>query len=223
MRSINAVRLGQAFALSVALSLAATGLAQAASKKDPNKEALRRVQVQMKQISDEKVALEQDKAAISKELDMLKKKSGELESSVSRVNHRKAALEKEVAALGEEKSKLSENIAQLQQALSESQLALRDTRQNLQQETSAKQRLEQNLSTRGKELEVCEVKNKKLYQYHVELINRAQRRGSLGVLLEAEPVLGFKRVEIENLLEEYRDKIDEQKINSVAAAQDKAK
>ena len=57
----------------------------------------------------------------------------------------------------------------------------------------------------------------------MELINHAQNRGSLGALLEAEPVLGFKRVEIENLLEEYRDKVDAQKINRAVPTEAKSK
>ena len=65
---------------------------------------------------------------------------------------------------------------------------------------------------RDKELGSCETKNKKLYQYQVELINRAQNRGSLDALLEREPLTQLKRVEIENLLEEYRDKIDNEQI-----------
>ena len=206
------------YVLCAALLVMAALPAQAENKKDPAKEAVRRLQFQMQQISSEKAALEQDNAAITQARDALKKKSDELASSVARTKQRQAALEKEAEALKQDKGKLTEDIAQLKKELSESQLALRDTRQNLQQETSAKQGLEQNLSTRGKELEVCETKNQKLYQYHVELINRAQRRGSLGVLLEAEPVLGFKRVEIENLLEEYRDKLDAQQIISAKPA-----
>lgn len=207
------------YALCAALLVMAALPVQAANKKDPAKEAVRRLQFQMQQISGEKAALEQDNAAITKARDALKKKSDELASSVARTKQRQAALEKEAEALKQDKGKLTEDIAQLKKELSESQLALRDTRQHLQQETALKQRLEQDLSARDKALNVCEIKNQKLYQYHVELINKAQNRGSLGVLLEAEPVLGFKRVEIENLLEDYRDKIDKQKINSVTALQ----
>jgi len=186
----------------------------AANKKDPAKEAQRRMQMQMKQVQDEKAAVEQEKAALGKELETLKKKTGEIESSVARANRRGVAAEKEAEALKQAKIELSEKITQLEKQFSESQLSLRDTRQSLQQETSQKQRLEQNLSTRDKELGVCETKNKALYQYQVELLNRAQNRGSLDVLLEKEPFTGVKRIEIENLMEEYRNKIDKEQIVS---------
>ena len=186
----------------------------AANKKDPAKEAQRRLQMQIKQVQDEKAAVEQEKAALGKELETLKKKTGEIESSVVRANRSRAAAEKEAEALKQGKIELSEKITQLEKQFSESQLSLRDTRQSLQQETSQKQRLEQNLGTRDKELGVCETKNKKLYQYQVELLNRAQQRGSLDALLENEPITQMKRIEIENLMEEYRDKIDKEQIVS---------
>ena len=184
----------------------------AANKKDPAKEAQRRLQMQMKQVQDEKAVVEQEKAALGKELETLKKKTGEIESSVARANRSRAAAEKEAEALKQGKTELSEKITQLEKQFSESQLSLRDTRQSLQQETSQKQRLEQNLGTRDKELGVCETKNKTLYQYQVELLNRAQKRGSLDVMLEKEPFTGAKRIEIEILMEEYRDKIDSEQI-----------
>ena len=188
----------------------------AANKKDPAKEAQRRLQMQMKQVQDEKAAVEQEKAALGKELETLKKKTGEIESSVVRANRSRAAAEKEAEALKQGKIELSEKITQLEKQFSESQLSLRDTRQSLQQETSQKQRLEQNLGTRDKELGVCETKNKKLYQYQVELLNRAQQRGSFDALLENEPIVQMKRIEMENLMEEYRDKIDKEQIVSRA-------
>lgn len=196
------------------LLFAANTPLQAASKKDPAKEAVRRMQLELSQAQDQKAILEQDKASLSKELDTLKQKSDELASSVKSANRNKAVLTKETEALRQDKSKLSEEITRLKKELTDSQSAERDTRNNWQQETSHKQRLEQNLNVRGKALEVCESKNKMLYQYHVELIDRAQNRGSLSILLEKEPVLGFKRVQIENLLEEYRDKIDDQKVQT---------
>lgn len=187
----------------------------AASKKDPEKEALRRMQMQIRQAENEKAAVEQEKAALGQELEALKKKSGEIESSVAHANRSRAAAEKQVEALKQDKSVLTGKVEQLEKQLGESQQNLRETRQNLQQETSHKQRLEQTLGVRGKELASCETKNKMLYQYQVEMINRAQSRGTFDALLEHEPFTQLKRVEIENILEEYRDKIDKERVDTV--------
>lgn len=186
--------------------------AVAAGKKDPDKEALRRMQMQVRQAQDEKTAAEQEKAALGQELEALKKKAGEIESSVAHAKRGKAAAEKQTEALKQEKTALTEKVAALEKQFGESQQSLRETRQDLQRETSHKQRLEQTLGVRGKELESCEAKNRLLYQYQVEMINRAQSRGTLDSLLEHEPFTQFKWVEIENLLEEYRDKIDKERV-----------
>ncbi len=210
--------LGMVIVCSVLL-LAAFAPAQAASKKDPDREALRRVQLQIRQMENDKAVLEQDKASLSMELEDLKKKSNALTSSAASANRSKAALEKDAQKLHEAQAKLSEELERLKKELENSQSAERETRTNLQQETSLKQRLEANLGARGKLLDKCEANNRALYQYHVELINLAQNRGSLDVLLESEPVLGFKRVQIENLLEQYRDKLDTQKVQATSLPQ----
>lgn len=197
--------------LSLALLLVVAP-AQAANKRDPNKEALRRMQLQVQQATEEKAALAQDKAALGKELDTLKKKADELASSATRAGQAKIKLEKETAALRQDKATLSEQIAQLKNELADSQKTLNDARRILQQETSEKQRLAQKLALQDKAAATCETKNQTLYRYYVELINRAQRRGRLDTFLETEPVLGLKRVQIENLLEEYRDKMDAQQV-----------
>lgn len=202
--------------LSSGLLLAAVFLCaspvHAASKKDPNKDALRRLQMQIKQAQDEKAALAQEKDALANEMEALKKKTGGIEAAVARANRARSQAEEQAESLKREHAALTEKTADLERRLAENEHSLRDTRQNLQQETSQKQRLEQTLGSREKELGVCENKNKKLYQYQVELINRAQNRGTLAALLEMEPLTQMKRVELENLLEEYRDKIDSELI-----------
>ena len=200
-----------------------TSPVSAAKPKDPAKEALRRMQIEMMKMQDEK-------AAMSVELEAVKKKSDAVEVASKQVEHRRAMLDRGMVGLHQEKTVLVEKVATLEKKLAEEQKLLAEEKKSLieahlhlDQEAEKKKSLEQNLSTRSKALEVCETKNKMLYQYHVDLINRAQNRGSLSVLLEKEPVLGFKRVQIENLMEEYRDKIDDQKVQTSVVPQAEGK
>ena len=218
----NKLNLVQRLSAVLGMSLLLAIPVQAASKKDPDREAIRRMQLQMRQIQEEKSALELDKTGLGKELDAMKTQSGALSASAASAHRKHAALEKETEKLRQDQTKLTEENTRLKKELLGSYSAERDTRNSLQQETSLKQRLEQNLSARDKALAVCETNNTTLYQYHVELVNLAQKRGSLDVLLESEPLFGFKRVKIESLLEGYRDKLDEQKIHSNAFPQAQA-
>jgi hypothetical protein len=43
-------------------------------------------------------------------------------------------------------------------------------------------------------------------------MTRFEQKSCNEILVQKEPLFGLKRVEIENLLEEYRDKLDEQKL-----------
>jgi hypothetical protein len=65
----------------------------------------------------------------------------------------------------------------------------------------------------------CEAKNLQLYQYSQELMTRYQKKGVWASLAQKEPVTGIKDVRVENLLQEYQQKLDAQKIREAAAAQ----
>jgi chromosome segregation ATPase len=57
----------------------------------------------------------------------------------------------------------------------------------------------------------CEAKNLQLYQYSQELMTRYQKKGVWAALAQKEPT-GIKEVSVENLLQEYQQKLDAQRI-----------
>lgn len=189
------------------LFLAVLGAAPSAmaASKDPNKEAIRRLQIQLRQVEQARSGIEQEKSALAQELDALKKKTAGLESSAARGNRRSAKLEKELEAV---RTELSTRLESAEKLLAETQAALKHNRGELQQSQAERQRLDAALAAKTAAAQRCDANNRKLYQYQVELINRAQAQGSFEALLAAEPVTQIGRVEIENILEEYRDKID---------------
>jgi chromosome segregation ATPase len=196
--------------IACAILLAWTPLPSCA--KDVAKDATKKMQLQLRQVMSEKAALEQSKAALDQEVETLRKKTADSESSIARSNRARQAAEKEVETLKHDKTALTEKVAVLEKQLGETGGKLGVTDANLRQVSDQKQRLEQDLAFRGKELSSCEAKNMALYRYQVEMISQAQNRGTLSALLEHEPMVGFGRVQVENLLEEYRDKIDKEQI-----------
>lgn len=197
---------------SVLVLAGATGPTHAAKQKDPAKEALRRVQVEMKKVQDDIKKVQEEKALIDIELEVTKKKTGSLEAAAARAERRRTALDKEATSLRQDKVTLAGKTVQLEQVLAEEKKSLSETRVRLDQETGKRQGLEQMLSTRDKELGSCETKNRTLYRYQVDLIKHAQARGTLHAILDSEPFTGLGRIEVENLLEEYRDKVEAEKI-----------
>jgi hypothetical protein len=62
----------------------------------------------------------------------------------------------------------------------------------------------------------CEAKNVALYGYGRDLLAKYEGKGCIDALKAKEPFTQLERVKMENTLEEYRDKLDAQKLTSAA-------
>lgn len=186
--------------------------------KEPSREreALRRIQIQLNEINRQKSVLEQEKAALSEEVETLKKGADRLTSSLSKGKAHHIALEKELDAVRKEKEALSEKLQETVknlQDMTRSHAEVTQALQNVQAEKEQEKRqFEAAVSRLSGQVQVCETKNIKLYQLNVEMMNKYRARSVMGAVLENEPFTQLKSVEAENLLEEYRDKADAAKI-----------
>lgn len=63
----------------------------------------------------------------------------------------------------------------------------------------------------GEQLQSCEDKNLKLFEAGQQAVKRFEDKGLLDSLLQDEPLLQFKTVEMENIVQEYEDKLLKQK------------
>jgi hypothetical protein len=80
-----------------------------------------------------------------------------------------------------------------------------------------KAELEGKLANETKLRKDSETKNQKLYDYNVELMHIYAAKSCSDSLLQREPFTGIKQVEIENILEDYSYKLDQQKVDTKAA------
>lgn len=198
----------------------------------------------LRRLQDQTRKAEQDKATLAAEADELKKKLKDAEQSATRnvkksrdVEKALAQAEQQNATLNVEKVNLTERLDQLTRSLAEIRDELAKTDQKVREGGAALDRAalaqqvqkaeldraQSVIGQRDREVRVCEAKNLKLYEYNVQLLGRYQGKGFLDVLRQKEPITGMKNVEIENLLEEYRDKIDAQQIASDRSSTEKNK
>jgi chromosome segregation ATPase len=182
----------------LAVALTPTSARAAEKKADPNKEQIRRLLLSQRKLEQEKVILAQEKDAVAAELGEVKRK---VEGEARRVANLRKELDTQRAEKEAVARKLAETEAALQKLL-EQQRATETERKRL--DTLAAQ---QNQSIAG-----CEAKNEKLHQHGVELLERYQQKGCFDAALQADPFTGLKRVEIENFVEDNREKLDEQKL-----------
>jgi predicted site-specific integrase-resolvase len=65
---------------------------------------------------------------------------------------------------------------------------------------------------------VCAQKNVQLAGIATEALDRYEKKGCFGALAQAEPFTGLKRAEVENAVEEYRQRIDALQVPAADAA-----
>jgi len=183
------------------------GSAMANPNKDQNRErqALRRIQQQLMEIQQQKSAVDQEKTVLE---EALKKTQNEIDThkrSTASAAAKAHLLETDIETANNEKAELR---ARLDEAAKQNQ-AVSAQRDQLEQD------LKTTASVLAKEKEqrkLCETNNAALYGIGRELVDWYGRKGAFHAILEAEPFTRMKSVEMENLLENYREKLEGQRL-----------
>jgi chromosome segregation ATPase len=102
---------------------------------------------------------------------------------------------RKIATLVSEGETLRKQNAALQEQLSSREVTLSMQEIRLKADAAEQQR--------------CEANNQALYTYGRELLEAYQNKGVVSALSQHDPVLNLGKVRIENVLEEYRDKLDD--------------
>lgn len=204
--------------LSVAFWVLAFGMclppaAQAQSKKD--QEQVRRLRQQVQQLQQEQASQQaaaakaaQDKAAAETELKKAQEEAGAVRASASR---RAASLSRELQAATSERDALQAKLAETQAQLDKTTAALALSRSKLAERDEQWTRLDADHKTQSATLAACQAHNVELYKLGSELLTRYQNKGLGEVFATGEPFTQIKRVELENLVEGYRDKLDRER------------
>lgn len=188
------------------------GTAYAGDKNSREREALRRAQMQLQQTQGQLSSLEQEKEQLAQDLDKASKSSKSAEGRAAHLGQQLKAAQGEKESLAKELETTKNALAETQKTLAETSQKLAATGTTLQQTSADKRNLEEIKTRNEHEIALCEDKNLKLYQTGRDLMTRFEQKTCGEILTQKEPFTGLKRVEIENLMEEYRDKLDDQKI-----------
>jgi len=195
----------------------------AADKKD---KSARRMQQMVQKIQQEKAALQtqfdqekEAKVGIEVEVKKLATETSGLKSNLSAVNRKAASLTSSLTQANADKLIVETKLQQSQALLESTQKTLADlslqyqtAQRDLQVNEQERLKLTANLTQKGKALEVCHTKNAKLYDFGLDLVKFYDKPSSLQTVLRVEPFTQLKRVELENILQNYNDKLDEQRV-----------
>ena len=187
-------------ALLLAAAFAATPALAAEKKSDPNKGEVRRLQQVQRQLEQEKNQLAEQKAAAETELGAVRKK-------VDGESRRAAALSRDVGALRAARDATASKLA-------ETEAELRKTLEARRAAEAEGKRLQAALAAEKQQLQVCTERGQELRKVSNEILGLYEKKSCLDSSLQREPLTGLKRIEIENAVEDMREKLDSQRVGS---------
>lgn len=191
------------FALVLLAATLAFPVAAADKKGDPAKEQMRRMQQMQRKLEQEKAQLTQEKTELDGKLKDVEGKLDETRSQAARKTNR---LEKELTTTRADKESLTAKLADTEQRLAKLTEQQRATE-------AERKRLDALAAQQKQSIATCEEHNAKLHGQGVALLEKYQSKRCFDAALQNEPFTGLKRVEIENFVEDSREKLDEQKLD----------
>ena len=151
---------------------------------DPEDQKVLRIQRMLRQVSQERDALQTENTRLKSEIEELNRKHTGIKKSSD-------------SALAKSRESIAALNADMQQAM-----------QNLRRMESEKNLLQETTVGQAQQIETCESHNVKLLQVNQDLLGQYENKGFFDAMLQREPLTQLKRVEIENIAQEYQDRID---------------
>lgn len=181
------------------------------------KQMLRRVQQQMQQVEQARALAEQEKATALADKERVERELDQAQATGRKLSGERAArsrAERELKAAQGEVATLKTKLAETEAKLAETQTKLQATSQTLAQTESAKKQTESQLTNVKQTQQECRKQNHQLYELTRETMNKYRDKTCQDALAQAEPFTGIKKVEVENLLEIWRDRADQARLQT---------
>jgi len=182
---------------------------QAAPKQsDAAAQALRKAQGMLRQLSEEKAALEAEKKALADQAEKLRSEIAQLEPLKGQVEQYRAGLESSRSANGA----LQEQLQRAGTRERNLQDKLKEIVAQAKAIQSDNQLLVAAVQEREKWIGQCSANNQALIGVNGEIIDKYRNQGFLDKLAEAEPFTGIGQVEAENVAEAYQFRLQDLKV-----------
>ena len=184
--------------------------------------AIKKAQGLIRQLSQEKTALEAEKAQWLKEKSELDAKLKNLEDTVKKLQPLQAEVVRYKSDLESTRNSLD---AQLGQERQQKQALLQkhnDVVVKANAINADNQLLVQAVKEREQWIEHCAKANKELRSVNLEILNKYKEKGFWQELAEQEPLTGLGSIETETFMEDYRYKLQQLKITPFKARDESA-
>ncbi|ODU50836.1 MAG: hypothetical protein ABS92_01720 [Thiobacillus sp. SCN 63-374] len=202
----------------LALTLLLAGLATApawGANESREKQMLRRLQQQVQQTEQARAQAEQEKATALADKDAAERELEKLSATkrqLANANAARGKLDGELKSAQTELETLKARLATTEKQLADSVALQRATADKLIQSEFAHRLASQQLADNRQDLKVCREHNTRLYTLGRELSVKYRDKSCQDALAQAEPFTGLKKIEVENLMETWRDQLDRDKL-----------
>lgn len=201
--------------LMLAATFSSSTFAAQPKQSDAAQQALKKAQGVLKQLNEEKAALEADKKTLSDEKAALQTQVEKLESALKQI----PSLQSEIATQKSAVDSLRNSNGALNSQLSRSQASERELNKKLQ-ETVAQAKLIQTdnqilisaVQERERWIGRCGEKNRDVIAAANELSAKYQSKSAWATLSEIEPFTGIGNVQTQNTLQDYQFKLEDLKV-----------
>ena len=199
------------FALSLSAVLTASGLHAA----DPNngeaklREALRSTMLQLRDAQSQAATAQ---AAQVEAEEKNKELAGKLDELAAQTSAERAVTDKQIAELKEKAAGQETQIGQLEASLGKWQAAHKEAAALAGAKEAARAKLSDEVVGLQRLVEDQRRKNAEMFKIGSEILVRYEKFGLGTALTAREPFVGITRVKLQNLVQDYQDKLVDQKI-----------
>jgi len=194
--------------LAAAAILPAPGRAGESPTEAKLRDALRAANAQLRTAEDERARLQASEAALQKKVQALEAQLAAVprEAPKPRGNPRaEAELRAQLADKAEANQRLGELLARCE-------AGARQQSETSQAREKERAELAAQVGPLGQLLDTCQAKNAIMYRTAREILDRYAHVGLGDVLAAKEPFIGTKRVQLQNLAQDYQDKLADQRV-----------
>ena len=209
------------FVISVFL-VAMAGTPAWAANDSRERQMLRRVQQQVQQVDQARAQAEQEKATaladketVERDLEKTRSDTAATRRQLAGERSARIRIERELQALQTERDMLKARLADTEKQLVDSTALQSSIAQTLAQAESEKKQAAARLAGKEQDLNVCQSHNGRLYGIGREMMQKYRDKSCQDALAQAEPFTGLKKVEVENLLEIWRDRLDRETLSAI--------
>jgi chromosome segregation ATPase len=208
MLRMNMIRSWQAITLCIAcLSIAGTSLAQTA--RSGGGAANAQLMQQLQQLASERTRLQADNASMKKELDDVRKERDALKTAQKASDLKTKGSATALAQSSARREQAEQELKQTKDKMTELVAKFRETLQTLREIESERTAFKQSLATRDQDLKTCKDRSLALYKLNGEVLTKLENDSFWSRAGRAEPFTRIKRVQLENLIDDYKDRAND--------------